>query len=186
MIMLRQSTTINHAELKLGKELGRGGFGVVYQGTWRHTDVAVKQLLMDKISPEAAEEFETESQIMAQLRFPNIVQFYGFCMSPTYCIVMEYMPNGSLFSVLRSNKPLEWPLRFRIAVDVAKGLSFLHHENILHRDIKSLNVLLDENYKAKLTDFGLSKVKAETKSHATATKTNNKDSVGTVQWMAPE
>jgi len=179
------SYTINHAELTLHKELGRGGFGVVYQGTYRHNDVAIKKLLMENISFDAAEEFEREAKVMAQLRSPNIVQFYWYCVSPNYCIVMEYMPNGSLFSVLRSSKPLEWPTRFKIAVDIAKGLSYLHHENILHRDIKSLNVLLDENYKAKLTDFGLSKVKAETKSHTMATKTKS-DSVGTVAWMAPE
>lgn len=177
-------STINFEELKLGPELGRGGFGVVHQGTWRHNDVAVKKLLMENISSESAQEFERESKIMAQLHSPNIVQFYGFCMSP-YCLVMEYMPNGSLFNVLKSDKPLEWPLRFHIAVDVAKGVAFLHHEAILHRDIKSLNVLLDKTYQAKLTDFGLSKVKAETKSNTMVSKTS-KDSVGTLAWMAPE
>ena len=181
-------TQIDHKELIKGKELWRGGFGVVYQGTYRHSDVAIKQLLMTHISKAAAQEFESEAKAMAQLRSPNIVQFYGYCLSPYYCIVMEYMPNGSLFSVLHSEQPLEWPERFRIAVDVAKGLSFLHHEKILHRDIKSLNVLLGEDkqgHVAKLTDFGLSKVKTETKSYLTATKTKS-DSVGTLQWMAPE
>jgi len=180
-----ESKIINYSELKIDKELGRGGFGVVYQGTWRHNDVAVKKLLVENISFDAAEEFEKEAKVMAQLRSPNIVQFYGYCVSPNYCIVMEYMPNGSLFSVLRSHKPLEWPTRFKIAVDIAKGLAFLHEENILHRDIKSLNVLLGSNHEAKLTDFGLSKVKNETRSHTVATKTKS-DSVGTTQWMAPE
>ncbi len=188
--MFTENTTliplINYADLNVGVELGRGGFGVVYQGTYRYNDVAIKQLLIDNISLDSLAEFEKESKIMAQLHSPNIVHFYGYCVSPHYCIVMEYMSNGSLFSVLRSNKPLEWPQRFSIALDIAKGLAFLHHENILHRDIKSLNVLLDQHNRAKLTDFGLSKVKAETRSHATATKTNTKDSVGTIQWMAPE
>ncbi len=180
------SFTINFQELALEQELGRGGFGVVYKATYRHNDVAVKQLLSNDISADSAQEFETEVQFMAKLHSPNIVHFYGYSLSPNRCIVMEYMSNGSLYSVLHSNKPLEWPLRLQIATDAAKGLAFLHHENILHRDIKSLNVLLDNSYKAKLTDFGLSKVKAETKSHALATKTNSKDSVGTIQWMAPE
>ena len=176
---------IKHLELQLDKELGKGGFGVVFRGNWRHNEVAVKQLLMDNISPEAAEEFIKEAKIMAELRSPNIVQFYGYCVSPHYCIVMEYMPEGSLFHLLRSNKPLGWPTQFNIAIDIAKGLSYLHHEKILHRDIKSLNVLLGENYKAKLTDFGLSKVKTETRFHSMATK-NKKESVGTLGWMAPE
>jgi len=179
------SYTINHAELTQNKELGRGGFGVVYRGTYRHSDVAIKQLLMENISAAAAQEFESEAVVMAQLRSPNIVQFYGYCLSPHYCIVMEYMANGSLFSVLHSQNPLDWPKRFNIAIDIAKGLSFLHHEKILHRDVKSLNVLLDKQYQAKLTDFGLSKVKTETKSHHMATKTKS-DSVGTIAWMAPE
>ncbi len=185
--MFNEASTIviKHSELQFDKELGKGGFGVVYRGTWRHIDVAVKQLLMDNISPEAAEEFTKEAQMMANLRHDNIVQFRGYCVSPHYCIVMEYMPNGSLFHILRSNQPLDWPLRFSIAVDMAKGLSYLHHENILHRDIKSLNVLLDKHMQAKLSDFGLSKVKTETRSHSMATKAKG-ESVGTLAWMAPE
>ena len=180
------SYTINYAELMLTAEpLGAGAFGVVYKGSYRHNDVAVKQLLLKNISEAAAKEFEAEAAVMAHLRAPNIVQFYGYCISPHYCIVMEYMPNGSLFSVLHSNKPLDWPERFQIAVDIAKGLAFLHHEKILHRDVKSLNVLLDKHYQAKLTDFGLSKVKTETTSYHMATKTKS-DAVGTIAWMAPE
>ena len=185
---LSVSFKINHKDLTFGRKLGEGGFGVVHQGTWKeYTEVAIKQLFSNNLSNEASEEFDTETQTMAKLRHKNIVQFIGYCVSPEYCIVMEYMQGGSLFNVLRSKQPLDWTIRARIAIDMASGLAFLHQENILHRDIKSLNVLLDENGRAKLTDFGLSRVKAETKSIATATKTNtNQDSVGTIQWMSPE
>ncbi len=181
------SYQIDYKELTFGRELGKGGFGIVYQGTWRqHAQVAIKQLLFDDISPEASEEFDTESRVMARLRSPHIVQFYGYCAIPRRCIVMEYMPNGSLYSVLRNTKqPLDWSIRIRIAIDIASGISFLHQEHILHRDIKSLNVLLDASYGAKLTDFGLSKVKSESRSQSMATRTN-REAVGTIAWMAPE
>src|SRR5690349_7980897 len=103
----KNEVLINHKDITFGKLLGSGGFGEVYHGTWRHNDVAIKKLLMKKITPESAQEFETESQIMARLRSPNIVQFYGYSIEPERCIVMEYCSNGSLFSVLQSNQPLE-------------------------------------------------------------------------------
>src|SRR5690349_15049477 len=106
MLRAENEALINHKEIILGRELGKGGYGVVYQGTWRHNDVAIKKLLMKTITREAAEEFEKESQTMAKLRSPDIVRFYGYSMSPQYSIVMEYCPNGSLFSVLHSDRPL--------------------------------------------------------------------------------
>lgn len=180
-ILFATSFTIPYDELKLSKELGRGGFGVVHQAIWRHREVAVKQLLASALSPTAVEEFKNESAIMAKLRSRDIVQFYGCCVSPRYCIVMEYMPKGSLFSLLQSSQSLEWPIRYRLVTDMACGLAFLHAENILHRDLKSLNVLLDENFRAKLSDFGLSKVKSETR-----TTTSKAQAVGTLAWTAPE
>ncbi len=182
MVVKHQEGLIKYSDLKLGKKLGQGGFGVVYQGIWRMTDVAIKELIPERLTPESSEEFEVEAQTMKNLRHPNIVQFYGFCVSPKYCIVMEYMPNGSLFHLLHNNQTLQWDMRMRIAIEMAKGLIYLHEENIVHRDIKSLNVLLDEHYKARLTDFGLSKVKTETRS----VSTKSSQSVGTIPWMAPE
>ncbi len=181
-IVKHQEGLIPYSSLKLGKKLGQGGFGVVYQGTWRMTDVAIKELIPEKLTPESSNEFEIEAQTMKNLRHPNIVQFYGFCVSPKYCIVMEYMPNGSLFDLLHSSQTLLWDMRMRIAIEMAKGLIYLHEENIVHRDIKSLNVLLDEHYRARLTDFGLSKVKTETRS----VSTKSSQAVGTIPWMAPE
>ncbi|MES2217099.1 MAG: protein kinase [Pseudomonadota bacterium] len=168
-------------DLTIGKELGRGGFGIVYQGTWRYNPVAIKQLL-SKPSNDAIAEFTAEAQIMARLRSPNIVQFYGYFLgNPQYGIVMEYMSKGSLYHVLHSRENLSWETRYKILCDMARGLAFLHAEDILHRDLKSLNVLLDEHMRAKLSDFGLAKIKTEMR-----TTSSNEKSVGTIAWMAPE
>jgi sterile alpha motif and leucine zipper containing kinase AZK len=95
-------------------------------------------------------------------------------------MVMEYMPRGSLWSVLQSALPLDVKQRQQIALDIARGLAFLHNKGIFHRDLKSLNVLLDEHLHAKLCDFGLAKIKLESSSTASHQK------VGTTRWMAPE
>ncbi len=135
--VLKVSFSINPDELIVDKKLGAGGFGEVYQGTWRkHTIVAIKQLRLMQFSKEVLEDFQHEMEIMAQLRSPYIVQFYGATVVAPYRIVMEYMANGSLYHVLHSNTPLPWSTREPIALDVSKGLSYLHHQNILHRDLK--------------------------------------------------
>jgi len=152
---------IQYDELSIGRELGRG-FGVVYQGTWRMTDVAVKELLLGQLTDDALQEFEAEAQTMKELRHPNIIQFLSYCISPRPCIVMEYMPRGSLHQLLRNRQAeILWDVRMRIALDITRGLAYLHAENIVHRDIKSMNVLLTEG-KACLADFGLARVKTET------------------------
>ena len=96
---------------------------------------------------------------------------------------MEYMPKGSLRAVLEDeNEVINWDRRWAMAIDIGNGLSYLHSDNILHRDLKSLNILLDINYCAKICDFGLAKIKLETSSSSTK---SNKAS-GTTRWMAPE
>eukprot|EP01042_Synura_sphagnicola_P002961 gene2961-biopygen3200 len=173
---------IQYNELTIGRELGRGGFGVVYQGTWRMTDVAVKELLLGQLTEDALQEFEDEAQTMKELRHPNILQFLGYCISPRPCIVMEYMPRGSLHQLLRNRQAeILWDVRMRIALDITRGLAYLHAENIVHRDIKSMNVLLTEG-KACLADFGLARVKTET----LAVTTGSSQAAGTLRWMAPE
>jgi len=173
---------IGYDELSIGRVLGRGGFGEVYQGTWRMTDVAVKVLLLGQLTNDARKEFETEAQTNIELRHPNIVQFLGYCISPRPCIVMEYMPRGSLHQLLRdSQAEIHWDVRMRIALDITRGLAYLHAENIVHRDIRSKNVLLAEG-KACLADFGLARVKTET----LAVSTGSSQAAGTLRWMAPE
>ncbi len=176
------SLEISYNELVVGLKLGQGAFGDVYQAEWRHSDVAVKQLKANNFSDEALTEFKHEASVMAQLRTPHIIQLYGICITQPYCLVMEYAPGGSLYALLHSDKEINWPKRLQIAVDIGKGLSFLHtrEQAILHRDLKSMNVLLDKNQDPKLTDFGLAKIKSDSTSKVTG------GAAGTPAWMAPE
>ncbi len=175
------NTQIRSEEIKLGDFIAAGGMGKVYKAKWQHHEVAVKQLLVGDLSQAARAEFNKETEIMALLRHPNVVQFFGVCTDQRpFQMVMEYMSGGSLYGVLRSNRVFSWAERYRIALDTAAGVSYLHGSEIVHRDLKSLNILLDNNYRAKLTDFGLATVKKETSTQS------KQDSAGTLLWMAPE
>ncbi|XP_042066335.1 U-box domain-containing protein 34-like isoform X1 [Salvia splendens] len=142
------------------KLIGEGAYGKVYKCRLDHTSVAVKTL-----HPEASDrkkEFLKEVEVLSQLRHPHIVLLLGACPE-LGCLVYEYMENGSLEDHIlprRGRPPLPWPLRFRIAFEVACGLSFLHHtkpEPIVHRDLKPGNILLDKYYVSKIGDVGLAK-----------------------------
>ena len=117
---------------------------------------------------------------MEVIRHPNIVMFLGACTKPPeLCLILEYCGRGSLWSCLHDkNIKLSWEFRKKIALDIAKGVLYLHTMNppILHRDLKSLNVVLDHACNAKLADFGWTRIKAK--------KMTAK--IGTYQWMAPE
>ena len=175
------SMEVSYSALTFEEEKGRGGFGIVWRGKWQRTVVAIKELLAKSFTPEALTEFTQEAQLMSQLRHPNIVTFYKICSEPNrYCIVMEYCDRGSLYHWLRTPEAMSWPERMRISVEFATGLQFLHENNVLHRDLKSHNVLLDRNLTAKISDFGLSKVKTETSSQVT------QGMKGTLRWNPPE
>lgn len=165
--------------------LGHGGYGDVYRGGWQNITVAVKQLYLKTLSSELVKNFEQEALIMARCQFPYIVRLYGVCMeSNHYALVMEYMSKGSLYDVLHNpTEVLPWNiLRWDIAIDMGNGLAYLHNQNIIHRDLKSLNVLLDEQYHAKIGDFGQAKIKLAT----TSKSTERKNMMGTTRWRAPE
>ncbi|XP_076953411.1 putative receptor-like protein kinase At5g38990 [Bidens hawaiensis] len=139
-----------------------GGFGKVYQGlSEQHGTIAVKQL--DRRHGQGEHEFMMEIALLSVYKHENIVSLDGFCdQDGEKILVMKYEVNGSLDKHIHG-KDLTWIQRLRICLDVANGLKYLHEDvgaqqRILHRDIKSSNILLDENWKAKISDFGLSKV----------------------------
>ncbi len=175
---------VKYGELEFTEKdkIGSGGSGAVYRGKYQFNPVAIKKLHAISLSATALEEFKKEAGIMASMRSDFIVQLRGVCThAPNFCLVMELMPKGSLDQLLKTSSNLPLVVLLRIGLDVIHGLCQLHKRNILHRDLKSLNVLLDDRLRAKISDFGLSKIKSETTSMTSA-----KILQGTLGWVAPE
>uniref|UniRef100_M0ZTM4 non-specific serine/threonine protein kinase n=1 Tax=Solanum tuberosum TaxID=4113 RepID=M0ZTM4_SOLTU len=174
---------IRWEDISLSEEIGQGAFGVVYHGIWKGSDVAVKVFFGNQRGETTLLDYKKEIDIMKRLRHPNVLLFMGAVSSQEkLAIITEYMPRGSLFKVLhRNNPPLDLKRRLRMALDVARGMCYLHRRNppIVHRDLKSSNLLVDKSWTVKVGDFGLSKLK-----HATFLTANS--GRGTPQWMAPE
>ncbi|CAK7339761.1 unnamed protein product [Dovyalis caffra] len=165
-------------------KLGEGGFGGVYKGLLGiNTEVAVKRV--SRGSKQGKKEYVSEVKIISRLRHRNLVQLIGWCHEKgEFLLVYELMPNGSLDSHLFGGKVmLAWNLRYKIALGLASSLLYLHEEweqCIVHRDIKSSNVMLDSNFNAKLGDFGLARlVDHELGSQTTVL-------AGTMGYLAPE
>nr|XP_023884252.1 probable leucine-rich repeat receptor-like serine/threonine-protein kinase At3g14840 isoform X1 [Quercus suber] len=168
-------------------KIGEGGFGSVYKGILLDgTIIAVKQL--SSKSKQGSREFVNEIGIMSGLQHPNLVRLYGCCIEgKQLLLVYEYMENNSLahtlFGPADGQLKLDWPTRQKICVGIARGLTFLHEEStlkIVHRDIKSTNVLLDRDLNPKISDFGLAKLDEDE-------NTNIKTRIaGTMGYMAPE
>ncbi|XP_054780376.1 probable serine/threonine-protein kinase SIS8 isoform X2 [Prosopis cineraria] len=160
-----------------------GSYGEVYHGEWRGTEVAVKRFLDQDISGESLEEFKSEVQIMKRLRHPNVVLFMGAVIRPpNLSIVTEFLPRGSLYRLIhRPNNQLDERRRLRMALDAARGMNYLHNCSpmIVHRDLKSPNLLVDKNWVLKVCDFGLSRMK-----HSTFL--SSRSTAGTAESMAPE
>eukprot|EP00899_Mesostigma_viride_P029480 jgi/Mesvir1/9717/Mv12188-RA.1 len=141
--------------------IGRGSFGTVYKGTIRHTPLAIKKL--DPHGSQGQQEFENEIKVLHNIRHPNIVMLIGYCPEPRrQCLVYEMMERGSLQDCLACENgatPLPWQTRLSIAVQAARGLLYLHSQPrpIVHRDLKSSNILINDNMTAKVGDTGLAK-----------------------------
>ncbi|KAI3968757.1 hypothetical protein MKX01_028907 [Papaver californicum] len=170
-------------DLAIGTQIGSGSCGTVYRGLWCGSDVAVKEFSKIEYSDDLLHSFNQEVLLMKRLRHPNILLFMGAVTTHQHlCIVTEYLPCGSLYQLLRRNTArLDWRRRALMAVDIAHGMNYLHRckPPIVHRDLKSSNLLVDKNWNVKVGDFGLSRFK-----HSTYLTT--KMGKGTPQWMAPE
>lgn len=166
--------------LKFEHKVASGSFGDLFKGTYCGQDVAIKLLKHEHSSCQLEREFSQEVYIMRKVRHKNVVQFIGACSKASrFCIVTEFMAGGSLYDYLhRKNHIFKMPMLLRVALDIAKGMDYLHQNNIIHRDLKAANLLLDENEVVKVADFGVARF--ESQSGAMTAET------GTYRWMAPE
>ncbi|XP_060047724.1 interleukin-1 receptor-associated kinase 4 isoform X3 [Erinaceus europaeus] len=167
--------------------MGEGGFGVVYKGYVNNRTVAVKKLvaMVDISTEELKQQFDQEIKVLAKCQHENLVELLGFSSDgEDLCLVYVYMPNGSLLdrlSCLDDTPALSWHMRCKIAQGSANGINFLHENHHIHRDIKSANILLDENFTAKISDFGLARASEKFSQTMMTSRI-----VGTTAYMAPE
>ncbi|KAL2328411.1 hypothetical protein Fmac_021838 [Flemingia macrophylla] len=171
-------------------ELGHGGFGTVYKGEIEHgTKIAVKRMECGALSSRALDEFQAEISVLSKVRHRHLVSLLGYCIEGNErLLVYEYMPLGALSQHLfhwenLKLEPLSLSQRFTIALDVARAMEYLHslaHQTFIHRDLKSSNILLGDNFRAKVSDFGLVKL-APDGEKSVATKL-----AGTFGYLAPE
>ncbi|KAE9152006.1 hypothetical protein PF002_g5402 [Phytophthora fragariae] len=146
-------------EVRLEKAVGSGRSGSTYSAWWRGTHVAAKVVdsstNTQAVGEELLNEFHREVAVVSKLRHPNIVLFLGAAINPPrYCLVFEFMENGTLTDLIRARRgPIDF---FRLAAEMAMGMNYLHLCSIMHRDLKSGNVLIDSHGTAKISDFGLS------------------------------
>ncbi|AQK82770.1 proline-rich receptor-like protein kinase PERK12 isoform X1 [Zea mays] len=165
--------------------IGEGGFGCVYKG-WLGDGkcVAVKQLKAG--SGQGEREFQAEVEIISRVHHRHLVSLVGYCVAQHHrMLIYEFVPNGTLEHHLhgRGMPVMDWPTRLKIAIGAAKGLAYLHedcHPRIIHRDIKSANILLDYSFQAQVADFGLAKLTNDTNTHVSTRI------MGTFGYLAPE
>ncbi|XP_019198485.1 PREDICTED: probable leucine-rich repeat receptor-like serine/threonine-protein kinase At3g14840 [Ipomoea nil] len=171
----------------VANKIGEGGFGPVYKGTLSDgTVIAVKQL--SSKSRQGYREFLNEIGMISCLQHPNLVKLYGCCVEgKPLLLVYEFLENNSLARALFGPEDrqlkIDWATRQRICVGIAKGLAFLHEEStikVVHRDIKTANVLLDKELNPKISDFGLAKLDDDEKTHISTRV------AGTIGYTAPE
>ncbi|XP_073008325.1 cysteine-rich receptor-like protein kinase 34 isoform X1 [Typha latifolia] len=168
-------------------KLGRGGFGPVYKGSLLDgQDIAVKRL--SKLSAQGAMEFKNEVELISKLQHRNLVKLLGCCIcGEEKLLVYELMANKSLDAFLfddTNRRKLDWNRRYNIIEGIARGLLYLHRDSrlkIIHRDLKASNVLLDDRFNPKISDFGMARMFGGDQNHETTKRV-----VGTIGYMSPE
>ncbi|CAN1232590.1 LysM domain receptor-like kinase 3 [Linum perenne] len=167
-------------DFSLANKIGQGGFGAVYYAELRGEKAAIKKMDM-----QASKEFFAELKVLTHVHHLNLVRLIGYCVEGSLFLVYEFIENGNLSQHLRGSErePLSWAARVQIALDSARGLEYIHEHTVpvyIHRDIKSANILIDRNFRAKVADFGLTKL-TEVGSTSLPTRL-----VGTFGYMPPE
>ncbi|XP_024358978.1 serine/threonine/tyrosine-protein kinase HT1 [Physcomitrium patens] len=174
------------SSLFLGEKFASGNHTRLYRGVYKDQVVAVKILMIDRYENSATatkleRQFIQEVHNLSQLHHPNIVTFVAASWKPPVCcLIMEYVPGGSLRAFLHKKESGSLPYKtmLSMALDIAKGMEFLHSQGVVHRDLKSENIVLTDDLHLKLTDFGVGCLETECDSNSADT--------GTYRWMAPE
>ena len=174
------------------ERIGQGGYADVYHGKWlsRHHDVAIKVIRVNNVPDIVKQGFLKEITTMYQIRYEHVLSVLGACMELNYYVlVMEYMSLGSLYDLLKNrDQTLSWPIRWSLALQMTKGINYLHMMSILHRDIKSPNFLIEiapNGYLVKIADFSLAQIRSES-SRQSMLNTYRRIPPGTLRWTAPE
>ncbi|RHN43528.1 putative dual-specificity kinase TKL-Pl-4 family [Medicago truncatula] len=177
--------TIDLRKLNMGEAFAQGAFGKLYRGTYNGEDVAIKILERPENDTSKAQlmeqQFQQEVMMLATLKHPNIVRFIGACRKPmVWCIVTEYAKGGSVrqFLTKRQNRSVPLKLAVKQALDVARGMAYVHGLGLIHRDLKSDNLLIFGDKSIKIADFGVARIEVQTEGMTPET--------GTYRWMAPE
>ncbi|KAJ6834405.1 putative serine/threonine-protein kinase [Iris pallida] len=167
--------------------IGEGGYGIVYHGVLAdNSQIAVKNLLNNR--GQAEREFKVEVEAIGRVRHKNLVRLLGYCAEGAHrMLVYEYVDNGNLEQWLHGDvgpsSPLTWEIRMNIILGTAKGLTYLHEglePKVVHRDVKSSNILIDKQWNSKVSDFGLAKLLGSERSYVTTRV------MGTFGYVAPE
>jgi len=180
LIVEAEIYVLEFADLRILNQIGKGSFGRVFLGEYLGTEVAVKQIYRDETQKDELEKFLERELAICKLSHPNIVQLIGLCMNEKYVyLVTEYIPGGDLRSHLKnSGGKLDWDIKLKIALDIARSMAFLHSKDIIHRDLKSKNLLVDVGWRIKVCDFGFArKISKETQEMTIC---------GTDEWMSPQ
>jgi len=172
-------------DIEFIKKIGEGGFGTVFKANWNKTIVAVKSISTSDADPEEMEEFEKEAMLLNSLKHPNILSFFGICLSASKnLLVMEYLEEGSLDSLIQEwklgRKKCKLDQKLKYMIDIANGMSYLHNlqpHPIIHRDLKPANILLNSSGQCKVCDFGMSRICSN------KTATNLTCNIGTFFYM---
>ena len=174
---------IRFEDLVIDKRVGSGASGVVHKGYHQGQDVAIKLLIaQDEMSEDDMKDFREEVKWLSQIRCAYIVLLIGVCITPgSFAVVTEFMPRGSMYEILHKTKSdVGFPRRMRMLLDVIKGMQYLEASKIVHRDLKSQNLLIDRSFRVKVADFGLARLSTDS-----CVQTSN-GAAGTPAWMAPE